>query len=63
MTLLDLEFIQANLYTFAQQLVDNLIPLLVAAIAGGVVGLSVSPTTGPPAFAPTCWCAWVRPSS
>ncbi len=39
MTLLDLEFIQANLYTFAQQLVDNLIPLLVAAIAGGVVGL------------------------
>jgi len=39
MTLLDLHFIQVNLYTFGQQLIDNLIPLLVAALAGGVVGL------------------------
>ena len=37
--MLDLQFIQVNLYAFGQQLLENLIPLLVAAIAGGVVGL------------------------
>lgn len=33
------EFIELNLYTFGKEFVDTLIPLLVAALAGGVVGL------------------------
>ncbi len=37
--MLSREFIELNLYTFAHEFVDTLIPLLVAALAGGVVGL------------------------
>ncbi len=42
-----LEFIQANYQSFALQLWDNMVPMLVAAVAGGLVGLEREATNRP----------------
>lgn len=42
-----LEYLQANFYSFAQELWENLVPLFVAALAGGVVGLEREATNRP----------------